>query len=58
MRHVVFSHLDLSVTAAHALDPSVTWGGWPVPLGVQLLMLTALGLVAFAVAVQRFSKTD
>ena len=58
MRHIVFSHLGLKPEAARMLDPQLTWGGWPVPFALQLLMLAALGLVAFAVAVQRFSKTD
>ena len=58
MRHVVFSHLDLSPAAAAVLDPQLTWGGWPVPFALQLVVLTGLGLVTFAVAVKRFSKTD
>ncbi|MGI8809361.1 MAG: ABC transporter permease [Acidimicrobiales bacterium] len=58
MRHVVFSHLDLTPEAARVLDPPLTWGGWPVPFVLQLVILAALGLVAFAVAVHRFSKTE
>jgi ABC-2 type transport system permease protein len=58
MRHVVFSHLDLTPAAARVLDPQLTWNGWPVPFAVQLLVLTGLGLLTFAVAVKRFSKTD
>ena len=58
MRHVVFSHLDLSPAAAAVLDPQLTWGGWPVPFALQLVVLAGLGLVTFAVAVKRFSKTD
>jgi ABC-2 type transport system permease protein len=58
MRHVVFSHLSLSPAAFRLLDPRLTWNGWAVPFALQLVMLAALGLVAFAVAVQRFSKTD
>jgi len=58
MRHVVFSHLSLSPAAARALDPGLTWNGWPVPVVLQLVILAALGLATFAVAVQRFSKTD
>jgi len=58
MRHVVFSHLSLSPSAYRLLDPRLTWNGWAVPFALQLVMLAALGLVAFAVAVQRFSKTD
>ena len=58
MRHVVFSHLDLSPEAARLLDPQLTWGGWPVPFAVQLVVLAGLGMLTFAVAVKRFSKTD
>lgn len=58
MRHVVFSHLDLTPAAARVLDPQLTWNGWPVPFAVQLVVLTGLGLLTFAVAVKRFSKTD
>jgi ABC-2 type transport system permease protein len=58
MRSVVVSHLDLSAAAARTLNPGITWNGWSVPVGLQLVMLTVLGLLAFAVAVQRFSKTD
>jgi ABC-2 type transport system permease protein len=57
MRHVVFSHLDLSPEAARLLDPQLTWGGWAVPFALQLVVLAGLGLLTFAVAVKRFSKT-
>lgn len=58
MRHVVFSHLGLPPAAARAFDPGLTWNGWAVPVGLQLVILAALGLATFAIAVQRFSKTD
>ncbi len=58
MRHVLFSHLDLSPQAARLLDARLTWGGWPVPIALQLVVLAGLGLLTFAIAVQRFSKTD
>jgi len=57
MRHVVFSHLDLTPAAARLLDPQLAWNGWPVPFACSW-WCTALGLVTFAVAVKRFSKTD
>ena len=31
MRHLVFSHLDVSETARRTLDPGVTWFGWQLP---------------------------
>jgi daunorubicin resistance ABC transporter membrane protein len=58
MRHVVFSHLDLTPAAARTLDPGLTWNGWPVPFALQLVILAGLGLFVFAIAVKRFSKTD
>ncbi|MEA2827143.1 MAG: type transport system permease protein [Actinomycetota bacterium] len=58
MRHVVFAHLDLSAAAMKALDPRITWMGWPVPVALQLVVLAALGSAVFAVAVVRFSHTD
>ncbi|MEA2685384.1 MAG: type transport system permease protein [Actinomycetota bacterium] len=58
MRHVVFAHLDLAPAAARALDPRITWMGWPVPVALQLVVLAALGGAVFVVAVARFSRTD
>ena len=58
MRHAIFSHVELSPEAAAALDPPLTWGGWAVPIPLQLLILVVLGLVTFTVAVARFSKAE
>jgi daunorubicin resistance ABC transporter membrane protein len=58
MRHAIYSFVDLSPAAAEAFDPQLTWSGWAVPVGLQLLILASLGLLAFFVAVIRFSKTD
>ena len=58
MRAVTFSHLDVPPAVSQYLAPRLTWFGWPVPVGVQLLVLAALGGVAFAIAVRRFSRTE
>lgn len=58
MRHAVFAHVDVPPGAAAVLDPPLTWGGWPVPAALQLLVLAAFGLAVLAVAVARFSRTD
>jgi ABC-2 type transport system permease protein len=58
MRHVVFAHMHLSPSAAGALAPALTWNGWPVPIALQLVILAAIGAIALAVAVNRFSVTD
>lgn len=58
MRHIVFSALNLPPGTARLLDHPLTWNGWPVPVGLQLFVLGAVGTLVFAVAVSRFSKTD
>ena len=58
MRHAVFSHLPLPPQALSALSPSVTWGGWVVPVGLSLGMVLVMGLVMMGVAIFTFSKTE
>jgi ABC-2 type transport system permease protein len=58
MRHLVFSHLDVSETARQTLDPGVTWFGWQVPPLLEVGMVLLLGLAMIVAAVWRFSRTD
>jgi ABC-2 type transport system permease protein len=62
MRHLVFSHLNVSPSVATAIDahlaPSITWGGWVVPVWLSLSIVAAMGLGMMAVAIAEFSKTD
>jgi ABC-2 type transport system permease protein len=58
MRHLVFSHLDVSETARRTLDPGVTWFGWQVPSLVEVGVVLVLGLAMMGVAIRRFSRTD
>ena len=58
MRHLVFSHLDLSETARRTLDPGVTWWGWHLPPAFEAGMVLLLGLVMLGVAIWRFSRTE
>jgi ABC-2 type transport system permease protein len=58
MRHLVFSHLDLSPRAIAALDPGITWFGWRVPGLLETAMVLALGLVMLAIAIWEFSSTE
>jgi ABC-2 type transport system permease protein len=51
MRKIVFSGLDISV-------PGVTWFGWTVPVGLEVLVIAALGLVMLAIAIWEFSATE
>ncbi len=62
MRHAVFSHLSLSPYVAAYLNthlaPSITWGGWVVPLSLSLGIVAVMGLVMMSVAIAEFSKTE
>jgi ABC-2 type transport system permease protein len=58
MRHLVFSHLDVSETARRTLDPGVTWFGWQVPPLLEVGMVLLLGLGMLGVAIWRFSRTE
>jgi len=62
MRHIVFSHLNVSPQIAAILNthlaPAITWDGWAVPLGLSLGIVAAMGLVMMSVAIAEFSKTE
>ena len=58
MRHLVFSHLDVSETARRTLDPGVTWFGWHLPPLFEAGMVLLLGLAMLGVAIWRFSRTE
>jgi ABC-2 type transport system permease protein len=58
MRHLVFSHLDISGAARQTLDPGVTWFGWPVPPLVEVGMVLLLGLAMMGAAIWKFSRTE
>jgi ABC-2 type transport system permease protein len=58
MRRIVFSHLDISPAARHALDPGVTWWGWRVPSLLEAGVVEALGLVMLGIAIVQFSSTE
>jgi ABC-2 type transport system permease protein len=58
MRRLVFSHLNISPAAQKALDPGVTWWGYHVPSGIELLVVLALGLGLMGVAIWEFSTTE
>jgi len=58
MRRMVFSHLDLSAAARHALDPGVTWFGWRVPGLLEAAVVAVLGAIMLGVAIFEFSRTE
>jgi ABC-2 type transport system permease protein len=58
MRRAVFEHLDVPASTLHELSPGVTWGSWTVPVGLELLVVAAMGVVLLGVAVAEFSRTE
>jgi ABC-2 type transport system permease protein len=58
MRRLVFSHLNISAAARHALDSGVTWWGWRVPGLLEAAMVLGLGLVMLGAAIWEFSAGD
>jgi ABC-2 type transport system permease protein len=58
MRHLVFSHLDISATARRTLDPGVTWFGWQVPPLLEVGIVLLLGAAMICVAIFRFTRTE
>jgi ABC-2 type transport system permease protein len=58
MRRLVFDHLDISAAAGRALDPGVTWWGWPMPVWLEAGMVLLLGLALMGTAIRRFSRAE
>jgi ABC-2 type transport system permease protein len=58
IRTVVFDHLDLSDAARATFNPGITWGGWQVPVVLQIAIVAATCLVLLGLAVVRFARTE
>jgi ABC-2 type transport system permease protein len=58
MRRLVFAHLDVSEAARDTLVPGVSWLGWRLPAGVEVMMVAGLGVVLLGLAIARFGRTE
>ena len=58
MRHLVLDHLSLTAAERERLLPVVSWGGWHVPIGVQLLTVAVLTVGLVALAARTFRTTE
>jgi ABC-2 type transport system permease protein len=58
MRHLVLQHLDLTVAEQSRLLPALTWFGWEVPVGAQLLTVAVItvGLIGLAARIFRTAE--
>lgn len=55
MRAAVLGHLDLPAVAS---STGVTWGGWQVPIPLELGIVTAMGLAMLSIAIAQFRRTE
>jgi ABC-2 type transport system permease protein len=58
MRRAVFAHLSIPSFVAHRLNPGVTWGGWHVPIVVELAIVVLIGLAMLGVGILQFHRTE
>jgi ABC-2 type transport system permease protein len=58
MRRAVFSHLEISPAARHALAPGITWFGWRVPGVLEAAVVAFLGAVMLGVAIWEFGRAE
>jgi ABC-2 type transport system permease protein len=58
VRRAVFAHLDVSPAVMAKLNPGVTWGGWRVPTGVELLIVAVMGVAMLAIGIWQFRSDD
>jgi ABC-2 type transport system permease protein len=58
MRHLVLQHLPLTQAERQRLVPVLTWFGWEVPVGVQLLTVAVITLALISLAARIFRTTE
>lgn len=58
MRQAVFSHIDVPAQVNAVLNPGVRWGGFQVPVALELGVVAALGLALLAVGVAEFKRAE
>jgi ABC-2 type transport system permease protein len=58
MRHLVLQHLDLTTAEQQRLLPALSWFGWEVPIGVQLLAVAVITIGLIGLAARMFRTTE
>jgi daunorubicin resistance ABC transporter membrane protein len=58
VRRAVFDHLAVTPAVRHVFDPGLTWNGWRVPVGVELLIVAAIGAAMLVVAMLEFRTAE
>jgi ABC-2 type transport system permease protein len=58
MRRAVFSYVTAPPSLEHRLNAGLTWGGYELPIALELVIVAAFALVSLAVAIWQFSKAE
>jgi ABC-2 type transport system permease protein len=58
MRHFTLDQLSLTAAEQERLVPVLTWFGWQVPVGVQLLSVAVITLGLISLAARIFKTTE
>jgi ABC-2 type transport system permease protein len=58
LRRAVFAHVHASAAVVQQLSAGVKWGSWTVPVGVELAILAAIGLLTLVLAINQFARTE
>jgi ABC-2 type transport system permease protein len=54
----VLQRLDLTAAAEQKLLPPLTWAGWAVPVGVQLLTVGVITVALIGLGARLFASTE
>jgi ABC-2 type transport system permease protein len=58
IRKVVFDRLDMTPAVRARLDPGIAWGGWHVPVPLEITVVLVIGLAMLGVAIAEFNHTE
>jgi ABC-2 type transport system permease protein len=58
MRRAVFDHLAISPAVRHTLSPGLTWGSWTLPVGLEVVLVLAIGLVLLGIGIVEFNRGE
>jgi ABC-2 type transport system permease protein len=58
IRTAVFARMTLPDQVRERLNPPLTWFGWTVPVGLQLVLVASMGLGLLLIAVRQFQKVE
>ena len=58
LRQVAFSRLHASRSLLARFNPGVTWDGWRVPIGLEILLVAAVGTGLLGIALLEFRRAD